>query len=372
MARPPAPLWLAKPSRFAGFSRHRAQIVLALLAALLGLCLTALIAAGPAPISKDPANRAEDQADVVLYDTIVSGVRNGGDYYEVAANAQRRGNYPLRPFVTFRLPTLALLQAAVPRSVTIVLLFTLAALVGGVWWLRLVPAFKRPPPVAVALILLFGGMAAFVQPSLAPFHEVWAGLLIALALGVRSPNHWVEAAAIGMIAMLIRETAALFVIVMAAMALLEGRWRETVGWGATLIVFALVVAAHAYAVSQVVTPTDPASPGWVGMLGFGFFVKTMSISTALSLAPAWLAALLVGLSLFGWAAWNQPIALRALAMFAAYALLLSLFGRPDTFYWGLLIAPTILVGLAFVPDALRDLVAAALDTRRITVTRRVQ
>ncbi len=55
-----------------------------------------------------------------------------------------------------------------------------------------------------------------------------------------------------------------------------------------------------------------------------------------------------------------------------YAVLLSLFGRTDTFYWGLMIAPTILIGLAFVPDALRDLIAAALDRRRIIVTRMVR
>ena len=49
--------------------------------------------------------------------------------------------------------------------------------------------------------------------------------------------------------------------------------------------------------------------------------------------------------------------------------MLSLFGRLDNFYWGLMVAPTILIGLTFVPDGLRDLVMAALDKRRIIVTR---
>jgi hypothetical protein len=156
------------------------------------------------------------------------------------------------------------------------------------------------------------------------------------------------------------------------MALLDGQRREAMGWGAALGVLAVVVAAHAFAVAQVVGPLDPASPGWAGLLGFGFFVKTMAISTALNLAPAWASALLVGLALFGWASWRDPLALRVLAVLAAYALLLSLFGRPDTFYWGLLVAPAILVGLAFAPDGLRDLTVAALDSRRITVTRSVR
>ena len=96
----------------------------------------------------------------------------------------------------------------------------------------------------------------------------------------------------------------------------------------------------------------------------------MQLTTALELAPLWLAAPLVGLALFGWAGLNSPPALRALAVFAAYAALLGLFGRTDTFYWGLMIAPTFLIGLAFVPDALRDLIAQARTTRRkITITR---
>ena len=154
------------------------------------------------------------------------------------------------------------------------------------------------------------------------------------------------------------------------MAFAEGNRKEALGWAATLGVLAVVVALHAHAVAQVVRPTDPASPGWAGLLGFGFFVKTMQLSTALDLAPLWLAAPLVGLALFGWAAWRDALALRGLAIFATYAALLGLFGRADTFYWGLMIAPTLLIGLAFAPDGLRDLIAAArVPRRKITITR---
>ena len=346
--------------------------MLALLAIFLVASLSALASPGPPPVSHDPAQRANDEADVVLYESIVAGVRSGGDYYAVTAGALRNGNYPLRPFVTFRLPTLAVLQAAMPEWVTTLLLYILATAVMLAWFVRLRPAFARIPPLAVALVLLAGGMVAFIQPELASFHEIWAGLLVALSLALRRQDRWVEAVAFGMIAMLIRETAGLYVGIMMVLALLDGRRREALGWGLAILVFAVVVAFHAHAVGQVVRPTDPASPGWAGMLGFGFFVKTMTLSTALSLAPAWLGALLVGLAMFGWAAWDDKLALRALSIFCAYAVLLGLFGRTDTFYWGLMIAPIILIGLAFVPDGLRDLVCAALNRRRIVVTRVVR
>lgn len=372
MRRPLPPLWLAHPSRFAEVSTGSARLLLAAIAALLLASLLALGTPGPPPVSHDPANRAEDQADVVLYESIVSGVRHGGNYYAVAADALRAGNYPLRPFVTFRLPTLAVVQAWLPPLAVTALLWILAAAVIVAWYARIAPAFARPPPRLIALALLAGGMMAFVQADLAPFHEIWAGLLVALSLALRRPGRWVEAVAFGLMAVLIRETAALYLALMAALAWADGERREAIGWAAAIAVLAVAVLLHAHAVAAVVRPLDPQSPGWAGMLGFGFFVRTMSISTALSLAPLWLAAPLVALALVGWAGWRDALAVRALALFCTYALLLSLFGRTDTFYWGLLVAPTLLVGLAAVPDTLRDLWTAAHDRRRITVTRVVR
>jgi hypothetical protein len=363
-------LWLAEPSRFAGLSRGKARAALALLVLLLLATLSALTVPQPAAVSGSPANRADDEADIVLYEAIVDGVRHGGNYYEVAAQELRRGDYPLRPFVTFRLPTLAMVQSLMPNWAVIGLLWALAAGVMLTWYRRLRPAFARPPPLLIAMVLLAGGMGAFVQADLAAFHEVWAGLLIALSLALRRPGHWVAAAGIGAIALLIRETSALYVGIMVVLAWLEGDRREALGWASGLVLLAVAVVAHAHAVAQVVTPVDPASPGWAGMLGFGFFVEAMTLSTALRLAPMWLAALLMGFTLFGWAAWRDLTGIRALATFSAYAALIALFGRVDTFYWGLMVAPAILVGLAFLPDGLRDLIAAAFPKRRkITVTR---
>lgn len=367
------PLWLAKPSRFAGVSLQKARIGLALLALLLLATLLALASPGTPSIDHDPANRGEDQADVVRYETIVQGMRGGGGYYPVTAQALRAGDDPMRPFLAFRLPTLAVVQAALPPPVTMLLLYALVAGVVFAWYRQLRSAFARPAAVWVAMALLAGGLIAFVKADLACFHEIWAGLLIALSLAVRRESKWIEAVAIGLIAMLIRESAALYVGIMAVFAFAEGHRKEAIGWTSTLGVLAIVLALHAHAVSLVVRETDPALSGWPGPLGFGFFITTMQLWTVLSLAPLWFAAPVVGLALFGWAAWKSELALRALAVFAGYAALLALFGRADTFYWGLMVAPTLLIGLAFAPDGVRDLIARAQDPRRkITVTRVVR
>jgi hypothetical protein len=98
-------------------------------------------------------------------------------------------------------------------------------------------------------------------------------------------------------------------------------------------------------------------------------VRSWHASTALTLLPLALAGPLVALALAGWTAWADPLATRATATLTAYAVLLAVAGRADTFYWGLLSAPVLLIGLAFIPDGLRDLGAALLDRRRITVRR---
>jgi hypothetical protein len=175
--------------------------------------------------------------------------------------------------------------------------------------------------------------------------------------------------AIALAAMLIRETAALYVVIMAHFAWQEGERREALGWGVALALFGAALGVHAYAVAGVTGPMDPASPGWAGLLGFGFFVKSLTLATALQLFPLALGALIVGLALFGWASWDDPLALRMIAILAAYAAAIGLFARLDTFYWGLMVAPVFLIGLVFVPDGLRDLVRQSLDKRRITVTR---
>ena len=146
--RPPTPLWLAEPSRFAGLKRDTARWALGLLALLLAASFLALRAPGPPPVSHDPAVRSDNQADVMLYDGIVDAVRHGGNYYQVTADALRAGDYPLRPFVTFRLPTLAVAQALLPPWAVLALLYALVAGVFAAWFIRLRPAFARPPPLA--------------------------------------------------------------------------------------------------------------------------------------------------------------------------------------------------------------------------------
>ncbi len=359
--------WLAQPSRYAGLPRSHARLVFGLLALLLLASLSALWSSPLSTAQPEAATRSEEQRDVLLYESIVASVRHGGEYYSVTAEKLRQGNYPLRPFITFRLPTLAMVQAHIPAIAIPICLYLLAATTALAWSVRLVEALRGWPARLAALLFLAGGMAVFVQSALWPFHEIWAGLLVALSLALRRATRWIDAVAIGLVAALVRETAAIYLLLMAVLAWRDGARREAFGWALALALLAIVLGFHAAAVGKVVTSLDTVSPGWSGLLGTGFFVKAIAASTALMVLPGWGQAILVGLALFGWTGWRDPLATRTILLFAAFAILLSVFARTDTFYWALMIAPAFLVGLVFVPDTLRDLLAAALDRRRLRV-----
>lgn len=353
------PLWLAAPSRYAGRSRQRARWLLALLVLLMLASLAAL----------NVDSTADEHGAATLYELVVEDLRHGADYYTATANTLRIHGEPLHPFTAIRLPTLAVIQSRMSPVVAALFLYALALATLLVWWQRLGDALPRLLPRAIATLLAAIGMTGAVAGEWVALQDIWAGLLIALSLAARRSESWVTAAALALSAMLIRETAALYAVVMAAAALVEGRRREALGWGIAIGLFAAIFAFHAQAVAAVVRPLDQPAATWIWIQGFGFAVHSVIVSSGLALAPAVLGALAVGLALAGWAAWRDPLATRALATLLGYLLLLSFVSRPGDGDWAFLITPILPIGLAFLPDAMRDLIRTALDRRRITVTR---
>lgn len=342
------------PTRFDRWGRAPA------LALLMALAATLLLAAWPVASAPQPHVRAseKEQSDLDLYRHEIARVAAGEPYYPVAADELRKGGYPLKPFVTFRLPTLVEIYAAVgalPMAITEGLLALTVLLV---WWRRLEPELPLRV-LALALVLLVGGTAALVEPVTGLFHESWAALLMALMVGLRRPGHAAAAIVVGGLALLVRETTLPMIAAMAGLALIERRHREALGWGVVIAVFALALMVHAQMVATVVHANDLASPGWSGLLGARFALRAFALVSSANALPQALAAAVIILSLFGWASVASGWALRATILLIGYGAMLALFARPDTFYWALLIAPLSLVGLIFVPRVIAVLVRAS-------------
>lgn len=293
--------------------------------------------------------------DLALYQAIAGRVGRGEDYYEAAVLEQRARGYPLRPAFTVRLPTLAWTLGIIGVATANLLLKLLMIVALLAFAFRLKPVAGSRAAWAGASFIAACAMVLLTVPAMTFWHESWAALLIILSIAFRGRKTWLPSVFLGLLAVLFRELALPYLAVMAFFAWRERGRLEAAAWAFAILVGIAAMAAHASMLSFHVTAADPASPGWSGMGGWPFILGMMKLCSPLLFLPIWAIALLVPLALLGWAGLTGLIGERIAILLFGYIAAFMLLGRPDNFYWGLLIAPLLPVGLAFAPRALRDL-----------------
>lgn len=349
-------------NRLAGLPRPLAALLLALLAGLM-LLGTAEGRKTVNPNLSSPAiAKAEGMiGDHALYLKILRKMEAGMTYYPAVVEEHRAYHYPLRPFAAVRLPTLAtaLSIAGLPAGVAVASLLGLATLVA--WRRRLtrepdIPAYSR-----FAVMLVAINLGQLVSGQWVLIHEVVAGALIALALALYRPERpWAAMAAVAA-ALAIRETVLPVAILFGLFALIDRDWRAVGGWIALTVAFAVGLAFHAAAVTTATSPTDLAGGGWLGLGGWNNYISFVYKTSILRfVAPYWAATILVPLSLLGWLAWRGRLGTAGFLVQLGYAAAFMIFARTDNDYWGMLIAPTLFIGLVFAPAALAALVRSLL------------
>ena len=367
------PLW----NRFAHWPRRLAQLTLVLLAALLVLSAFTPVVTADGPHTSllagganrpDTATRERD-VDLQLYDRVTQRVRSGQNYYDAVAIEHRATRYPLRPGFSVRLPTLAVIEAQLPPpadpskggKVEGLLASLLAVAIMVAWWRRLgeEPGGRAARPAAA--LLLLAGVQVITIGYFFVLHELWAGGLLALALGLHRPERgkWLGALIAAAAAIAIREHALPFVLLMAAFALWHRRWREGAAWAALIVVYIALIAWHLHTVAGLVRPGDPLGASWLTLRGLSGWLSMIVLSSNLRFLPAALAGPLIVLMLLGWAGWRTGLGAFATLLFLGYGLAFMVAGRIDNWYWGMTIALAMWAGLAFVPMALKGLCHAA-------------
>ena len=358
---------------------HKGPARLLLLVVLLTLIAAALvpIAAGPQKARRAgfaetlaggaPANDVERprDPDLAVYDGVIARIGQGESYYTAAAAEHRKGNYPLRPGVAVRLPTLAYLEMWLGDtgrgSGQLVLgeMGAALALTMGVfwaWWRRLgdEPGTADVRRIAAALILV--GASLGLNRHFFVLHELWAGMLLALSLGLHRPGRkWLGAVLVAALALAIREHTLPYVGLMGAMALYRRDWREAAAWGTLIGLFVAGLAWHMHLVSLQTLPGDPIGPSWLALRGLSGWLSNVVLSSNLRFLPHFIAGPLVMLMMLGWASWKSPLGATATLLYFGYGAAFMIAGRPDNYYWGAMVAPAMLAGLAFTPMALRSL-----------------
>lgn len=315
-----------------------------------------------APVEQAEVTRAESsesEGDRALYQRISERVAAGESYYEAAVDEQRTRNYPTRPFVTVRLPTLAWLHSVIGASgVRIASMLLLLACLWGLH--QRLEGRAVPLERTAAVVMLAMGGAAVAGSQSGYVHEVLAGMLLTLAFVLYTPQRWWPSLLAAALALAVRELAAPFVLLWLGIALLEKRWREVTALTVLLLVFALGMYLHYLGVEAYRQAGDPASQGWDGMLGPALPLMAMSRLTALLVLPATYAAPIALLPLVGWLGLGGRLGLFATLWFFGMFAAMALFARPENFYWAQLVLPAYFAGLALAPRALADLGAAAI------------
>jgi hypothetical protein len=352
------PIRIRSSGRLAELSPWAARLVLALAAALALATIGG--PAGPPPATSGARPHYTDRE---LYRDVVDRVAAGQDYYAAAAAAQRAHSYPTAPAWAFREPTEAWLLAALGGDLLRWGALLALAAASVVAMRAAVDQLAGAHALRIAVALLFGvGLGIMSVPTAPWLHENWAAVLIGLSLACWRPRgrRWALSAALGLLACLFRELAAPYLVVMAVFAVAEGRRAEALGWTAALLVLAGALGLHFALAARQHLPTDAVSPGWVRFGGWPFAVLAARKSQLLLVAlPAPLASLVLTASLLGLVSPRSPWLDRIAGTLAAFLAIFTVVGRPDNYYWGMMIAPLAGMGLAFAPAALADLLRAA-------------
>ena len=364
-----APAW----DRFAHWSAWPARVLLAVVAVLLVLAaltpLTATQDGAPAEVPEMPLPgenaptdsdaRPERDKDLAFYDRVIERIEGGESYYDFIVEEQRASNYPLRPGVTVRLPTLAYIHAWLGKSGMIVVAIALLLATVWAWWRRLSDEQGGARVRILGTALMFMGGSLGLNRAFFVLHELWAGMLVALAFGLHRPGRWGWALAVAALALAIREHVLPFVLLMGAMAAWRRDWKEAAAWGALVAVFLAAMAWHVAQVTPQLLPNDPESPDWLVLRGLSGWLGNIVLSSNLRFLPHEIAGPIVLLMALGWAGWKSPAGTTGTFLYLGYGLAFMLAGRANNFYWGAVVAPAMFVGLAFLPMALRSLVRSA-------------
>lgn len=352
--------------RFALWPQGRARLLLfALLLALIVAALTPLRAGEEERVGPQVTHAAAVRFDDLrLYDAVIERLRHGENYYDFIVQEHRRIGFPVRPGLAVRLPTLAYLDAWLGYTGQAIAAVLLLAAVMLAWWQRLGEEPGGAEHRAIAIALLAVGASLGLNRYFFVLHELWAGMLLALAFALHRPGRrWGAALAVAALALAIREHALPFVLLMAAMAAWRRDWKESAAWSLLAAAFVAALAVHLQLIAAQALPGDRLSASWITLRGLSGWLSAVALSSNLRLLPHVLAGPLIVLMVFGWAGWRSAAGSFATLLYLGYALFLMIAGRGENYYWGVMVAPAMFIGLAFVPMAAGSLWRAAFSNR---------
>ncbi|HVY20903.1 MAG TPA: hypothetical protein VHA70_12625 [Bauldia sp.] len=347
------------PTRFAGLDRRLAAAILVVVALAVLMLLAAAFRYQP-PV----AAASETEGDMAMYSRIVERMHDGANYYDAAGVELRAGGYGTRSVFNWRLPTLAYVdslfyaRSLLPPLMWASLLLGLGAVAAGLSGAKLVRANADATTSTLAAIALGLSLLACATSAAVLFSEIVAGVLILGSVSAYGLGRHRAGIVLALAALFVRELAAPYVLVCIYFAWRDGRRSELWTWAIGLAAFAAFYAVHYAMVQAHVTSADIAyNEDWLRFGGLSFVLSAARFNGIFIALPLWVTAFVLPLCLLGLAAWRGPG--RAGITVALYLVLFAFVGKTFNDYWGALFTPLMMLGLAFAPAALRDLMRSS-------------
>jgi len=325
---------------------------------LLGLLLIAMSGLrghdSIAPPPRDPSRVGD--TNLQLY--TIERIRAGEPYYAAVGSELRKHGYPTSPIVNWRTPLHyeAVAALSIERAGTLLFVLAMAVVVSGA---LVYSQHSIGRCFAGGLILLITmAPAMLVRPGAVVFPEMWAGVLIGLSLNAYLARQWAAGAAIGVLAVFVRELAVPYAAVCGLLALRARRSAESRLWIAGAVGYVIYYALHTLAASAAIQPGDLVrEASYLRLLGLPFVFMTLYLHGGLTVLPPFITP--VGASLGLAACWGRTAPGQLTLSLPLYFVLFCLVGQPFNNYWGYLTAP--IWGHAFVHSAegLRILISSA-------------
>lgn len=346
---------MCEPDVFHRYTNRRKMAILklAFLAIMLLACVGITFSPWRSGFADFPGRRP---SDVELYQAEVDRIHAGESYYSAAGTELRARGYPTRSVFNWRTPLPMWLVGVIPDPVLA------KGLLCGMCLITLCLGFaicsdEGSLSAGIAFAIAFSGTAlpcllgnSFLLP------ELWSGMLIALSVGCYGRGHRAAGLLAGISALFVRELAAPYCLLAAALAVRHRRWREVVLWMAGFAAYAIFYVAHWHTVQGFIGADDVAHDrGWVRFGGAAFVISTAQMNAYLLLLPQWVSALFLVLSLLGLSRWSSAAGERIGLTVAGYVLAFGIVGQDFNQYWGSMFAPLLCFGIARALPALADL-----------------
>ena len=343
-------------TRFRRFRRGPALVVALVTLLAIGV-LASMAVSYHGPI--DAIVSTPGSGDLATYSQIVDRMRHGEPYYAAAHKELVAGHYGTHSVFNWRLPTLSWAWSALPSNAWAkgaLLALALVSIATSFLWFNATAGLAAASLVVPALLF---NLTSILPNGAELLADVVAGVFILLSVAAYGARWRPAGFFAALIALALKELAAPYVVVCVFMAWRQRRYGELIAWAAGLALFACYFLWHFHMVHAHVVATDTAyRDGWLQFGGVPFVLATAGFNGMLLARPLWITAVLLPLCVLGLAAWDGHAGDRTRFTVAAYLVVYLFVGKSFDVYWGALYTPLMMLGLPFVPGAIRDLAAA--------------